>query len=296
MRKRKTMAEMQEKLSAKHGDVEILSVYREDGKTYCEMVCHKDGFKWVGSYANILAGNGCRVCSKKYKPTVDEVKQIFKANGYTPLFDEYKNYTSPSLLVLNSDGYKSEFSLASLNRGCNISPFASYNKHTIENIKHYLKTNRPSLKLLSKKYIKQKEKLEFLCNEGHEFKMSLDHMLSGEDCPYCYSKNRCGEGHPNYNPNLTEEDRDRNRLYKEGGNGLWVKTVYAKDNFTCQICGEKRHLNAHHLDGYHWAKEKRLELLNGVTLCEDCHKLFHKTYGYRLNTKEQFLDFKQNIK
>lgn len=30
---------------------------------------------------------------------------------------------------------------------------------------------------------------------------------------------------------------------------------------------------------------------DGVTLCEDCHKTFHKKYGYKNNTSQQFKEF-----
>jgi len=47
-------------------------------------------------------------------------------------------------------------------------------------------------------------------------------------------------------------------------------------------------LNAHHKDGYHWCIDKRLDISNGETLCTDCHKSFHKLYGNKNNTKEQY--------
>lgn len=55
-------------------------------------------------------------------------------------------------------------------------------------------------------------------------------------------------------------------------------------------------IQAHHLDGYNWAKDKRLEVDNGVTLCEDCHKTFHNEYGRGDNTKEQYNNFIKSIK
>lgn len=65
----------------------------------------------------------------------------------------------------------------------------------------------------------------------------------------------------------------------------------------CQCCkGTSKNLNAHHLNGYHWFVEGRFNVENGITLCEDCHKQFHKLYGMRNNTKEQFEEFKIKYK
>jgi 5-methylcytosine-specific restriction endonuclease McrA len=76
----------------------------------------------------------------------------------------------------------------------------------------------------------------------------------------------------------------------------WRNDVYKRDNYTCQICGLRGgKLNAHHLDGYHWCKERRFDIDNGVTLCKDCHDEFHQTYGRKNNTEEQFNKFVKSI-
>lgn len=101
-----------------------------------------------------------------------------------------------------------------------------------------------------------------------------------------------GEKSHNYNHNLTTEERIIKRNTPE--NREWEKLVKIRDNFTCQISGRRGgKLCSHHLDGYNWCKEKRLDINNGITLCEKVHKLFHRLYGKKNNTLEQFLDFKQ---
>ena len=69
------------------------------------------------------------------------------------------------------------------------------------------------------------------------------------------------------------DERDRNTIqYIE-----WRRKVFERDNYTCQMCGEKGcRLNAHHI--IHWAmdKDKRYDETNGITLCENCHKKVHK--------------------
>ena len=68
----------------------------------------------------------------------------------------------------------------------------------------------------------------------------------------------------------------------------------------CECCGAKNGngktiiLNAHHKDGYHWCVERRHDVTNGVTLCDECHKEFHDIYGNRNNTEEQYNEFIEN--
>ena len=100
-----------------------------------------------------------------------------------------------------------------------------------------------------------------------------------------------GEKNPLWNPNKTRLQRQKDRKLHE--NTEWRTKVFKRDNYTCKLTGEKGKLVAHHLDGYDWCIEKRFDISNGITLCEEIHKLFHKLYGYGNNTKEQFEEFKQ---
>lgn len=78
--------------------------------------------------------------------------------------------------------------------------------------------------------------------------------------------------------NIQDKYRDRNsQSYKE-----WRKAVFERDKYTCQCCGAKGvALNAHHKK--YWCKdvERRFDISNGITLCEKCHKEYHKKYGRR---------------
>ena len=105
-------------------------------------------------------------------------------------------------------------------------------------------------------------------------------------CPKCYD--RTGENSPCWNPDLTQEERVYGR--KIDGYNDFVKNVFKRDNYTCKCCGNKNggNLNAHHLNSYSDFKEQRTDINNGITLCELCHKEFHKAYGYKHNTEEQF--------
>lgn len=102
-----------------------------------------------------------------------------------------------------------------------------------------------------------------------------------------------GTEHKNFKKDLDRSHRVRHRLFYD--NTVWRKEVFERDLFTCQVCNKKGvKLQAHHLVNYSSNKEKRFDINNGVTLCTDCHKQFHKIYGVVRNNEEQFKEFKNS--
>lgn len=79
----------------------------------------------------------------------------------------------------------------------------------------------------------------------------------------------------------------------------WRKSVFSKDSYTCQCCGDKNgnghtvKLCAHHIKNWKDYPEYRYDVDNGITLCEHCHNLFHSEFGKKYNNEiqlEQFLN------
>jgi hypothetical protein len=108
------------------------------------------------------------------------------------------------------------------------------------------------------------------------------------------TKSRKGVNHPAWRYDLSEEHRQesKDRSYNPKYKG-WSKSVLVRDNFTCQISGEKGgNLSAHHILNWADNPNQRLDINNGITLLETVHKLFHKLYGNRNNTLEQINEFK----
>lgn len=110
-----------------------------------------------------------------------------------------------------------------------------------------------------------------------------------------------GELSPSWNPNLTDEDRMANR--SRHSDKEWracANRTKKRDNHTCQCCGyhSDKNLVSHHKNSWDNFKEQRYDDNNIVTLCSECHKLFHHIYGYGNNTEEQFnkfiSDYKEN--
>jgi len=72
----------------------------------------------------------------------------------------------------------------------------------------------------------------------------------------------------------------------------WRKSVFERDNYTCQkykIRGGK--LIAHHIESFHKNKKLIFSLTNGITLSKKAHQEFHKIYGYKNNTRQQLKKF-----
>lgn len=122
-----------------------------------------------------------------------------------------------------------------------------------------------------------------------QYKQYYDTLHDGfHRCRSCYLKWQSGENHYKWNSDITDEERERKRNIP--GYTDFVKIVMTRDDYTCQCCGEKssRDLVVHHLDGYCWCIDKRIDPNNGITLCGKCHKNFHMKYGTNHSTKNQF--------
>lgn len=148
---------------------------------------------------------------------------------------------------------------------------------------------------LDKEYKGSGFKHNFRCLEDKEIhKTSMDSIKSGSGLKCCGIRKRTGENSPNWNPNLTNEERFSSR--RMAGDRGWKEQVKKRDNYQCQICSSEDKIHIHHMANYSDNRELAIDINNGITLCEKHHILFHKIYGSRNNTEKQFRKFKKKIK
>ena len=123
------------------------------------------------------------------------------------------------------------------------------------------------------------------CNKEYQLRYCVYNKHNHNGKIYC---NKCahtlfvsGENHYLWNPNISQEERDIRRNYPEYTS--FIKSVLARDNYTCQCCGEVKKsglkIVVHHLYGYSSYPEYRTDQTQAISLCENCHKAFHNWYG-----------------
>jgi hypothetical protein len=246
------------------------------------------------TFKSFLVGAGCNYCAGNVKYTYKEVEEYFSRKGLLLLETSYVNnkqklryscpYHEDKELSISLDG------LINHSQGC---PYCAGNaKPSIEDVRENF-TKRGKI-LLDDVYINSDTDMRYICLKHPNVIQTIkyDNLIKAKmGCKSCDIERRKREGNPMWNPNKTDEERIRQRNYIEYKK--WVQDVYKRDNYTCQKCNIKSsgNLNAHHLDGYDWCVEKRIDINNGVTLCESCHFRFHNQYGRGKNTKQQFEDW-----
>lgn len=246
------------------------------GTVYCSRACRSEYFRenntvvfnchFCGSEkrirkANFNNKNGRSFCSRECK---DEWQREGLAGENNPFYGKQ-----------HSDETKRKVSATKKSAGLTGSRAHNYNTYTV------------------------------VCEECGIETQKIKYLIDRSDFHFCSvecngkwkSKNNVGEANPNWNPELTDEERERGRKYVEYY--AFLKTVLTRDNYTCQICGHYskwgKGLNVHHLNSYDWDKKNRTNPNNGITLCKTCHTDFHKEYGYGKNTAEQFAEYIRSL-
>lgn len=71
---------------------------------------------------------------------------------------------------------------------------------------------------------------------------------------------------------FSESDVKGRRTYEYK---VWKDTVKSRDGNKCVMCGSTRRLEVHHIKPFAEFPEFRTDPNNGITLCRNCHSLYH---------------------
>lgn len=256
-----------------------------DASSPITLICNNNHIEKT-TYRAILKGRTCTSCSGLAKHTIDTARAIFEKAGCELLETEYVN-NNTKMKYKCSCGNASSIKLQNFIMGkrcyeCRNSKISKAKAHDYEYIKSFFEEN--GCTLLSTEYENITVPLVYTCRCNREGRSSFATFKTNKRCRECFWDTM-------RNHDLTLEDREGRRLID--GYEEWRKSVFERDSYTCQCCGDNwsGKLNAHHLDGYHWCKERRTDISNGITLCETDHRIFHSIFGNKNNTEVQFDEF-----
>lgn len=251
---------------------------------------------YYSTLSNVKSGYNCSKCTKI---NFNEVIDRFKNKGFKVITPKEDFYSAKQKLILeDNDGYRTMGSYSQIDKYTPMI-FSTSNPHTFDNIKKWVSTNGDgTIELRNSVYSNAHSPLNLYCKvHDREFTMTWNNLSKGKKCKLCYFDSNRGEGNSSFNPNLTDEERQLKRaIYGKLNYSNWRTQVFTKDNYTCDKCGQYgKKLNAHHKNGWNKFIEDRMKISNGITLCSQCHKDFHKIYGNKDNTEIQYIEWNPKL-
>lgn len=271
----------------------LLSLKYQNAKKKLQFKCF-EGHTFSMSWDNFKNNKRrCPECQKLRRWTYDEVKAYFKEHGFILLSNKYQN-VNQKLNYRCPEGHEGSTTFnkfKNAQHGCDYC--GGSRRLELEFIKKEF--TKEGLELLEKEYHNAGVPLKFKCLCGNidtvtyrRFKWASSERKN--------PKRKCRECMiPDWHFTINEEERIKSRKYPEYYE--WVKLVKERDGFTCDCCGYYgKDVVAHHLEGYSWCKEKRTDVNNGVTMCQNCHNNFHFLNDFKENTKNQYLEFWFNLR
>jgi hypothetical protein len=311
MSKKFTLEYVQEYYASKN--CILISDHYENNRTKLKFQCSCGNFH-ESTFDTFKQHPRCPACgnnNKKHPKTFsyEYVQSFFKENNCVLISDNYKGYNQ-KLEYICECGRKSTTKFYSFKNGsrcfdCGLAKIGSQSRHSLEYVKTIFADG--GCEVISEEYKNASTLLDFICSCGNIGEIRLFDFINGCRCKLCSNERKSkamigrkrpditGSNHPQWDENKSTEERERGRFFTEYKQ--WRTQVYLRDKFTCQCCGDSKggNLNAHHLDSWDWCKDLRFEISNGMTLCDLCHDDFHGIYGFGNNTKEQWIEYMDNI-
>lgn len=299
----------------------------KNSKTKMKYQCphHPDKELFI-SLNHLKRDEGCPYCSKKYKPTIDEIKLEFENRGYVLLSNTYKNNKQKLRYRCKKHDFEDLFITLSDFRNGTGCKYCG-NESMVEKRKLDYDVVRSAFEyrgyvLLEENYMNENQKLKFICPTHPEKDQYITYsrlVHDNQGCTFCSKENSSGENHYNWNGGVTEINAYLRKCLSE-----WKLDSLKEFNFECFVTGTKKDLHVHHatssfveirnkifnetgikiLQTIGEYTEKELSILKekiieyhkniiGVPLNKEVHFLFHQIYknNYSFN---DLLEFKEN--
>lgn len=235
-------------------------------------------------------------CPRKYRSADEAISELAELGEV--IIGEYKSSKKKVLSRCRKCGFTREIMPERYFHGAaSCAVCAGRYKPTTEEYKREVEISRPGWSLAQgAEYINSHTPIPHICDKGHFARMCPRDFRRGVGCGECAdlatAERQRGENNHNYNPNLTDEEREAKRNIPEFRE--WARKVKERDDFTCQACGKRGgRLESHHINAFKEYELLRYELANGITLCETCHKEIAHPDGF-LGT-ENIFEFMDNI-
>lgn len=136
-------------------------------------------------------------------------------------------------------------------------------------------SSKEHIELLKKRSINNKWGAKRKITDELRKKISVAHR--GKNRPKI-SKSKKGQLNPNWKGGISPINK---RIRRSTKFFQWRKTVFTRDNYTCQKCGQKGgELHPDHIKQFAYFPKLRFELSNGTTLCKRCH-MKTETWGFK---------------
>lgn len=125
--------------------------------------------------------------SRKY--TIEEVRGFFENDKYVLISTEYvNNYTKLECICPEGHNYSvtlRDWRAGSRCRLCAVERQVKRQRKDFSIIKESFEDNAYILTTISSEYKNSKQKLEYICPNGHHHSISWDNWRQGKRCPYC---------------------------------------------------------------------------------------------------------------
>lgn len=265
---------------------------------------------------------------------LEKAQAVFEERGCKLIEEEYVNYSTP-MRYIASCGHEHKISLnnfvqgkGTLCRACKFKAAAAHERRLQTDIVRSALEDE-CCELITDSVPTWRTRFKYVAQCGHESEIDFSHWTSGGGrlCSACSKSIRYTQGYVesvfklygcellddyvNCKTPIAYKDpygkvrhttfdifvNGRNKRDRDAGLPPWRLFVFSRDDYTCQVCGERGgDLEAHHLESYADNVEDRLDPENGVTLCQACHRAFHKAKGFGNNTRIQFDEWKREYR